>query len=74
MAPLVQAFDPRFVVVNARSPITLGPGSYAWFHVTFGPKGKSIVPEEAELGWQNVARFIGAAVAAYDADWLGSSR
>ncbi len=31
--------------------------------------GTSIVPEEAELGWQNVARFIGAAVATYDADW-----
>lgn len=68
MAPLVQAFDPRFVVVNARSPIALGPGSYAWFHVTFGPKGPSIVPGEAESGWQHIARFVDEAVTEYGAD------
>ena len=67
MAPLVQAFDPRFVVVNARSPIALGPGSYAWFHVTFGPKGPSIVPGEAESGWQHIARFVDEAVTEYSA-------
>jgi Predicted esterase len=68
MAQLAPAFDPRFIVISARSPIVLGPNSFGWFHVTFGAHGPVIVAEEAESGWKQVARFIDEAVAEYGAD------
>lgn len=68
MAALAPAFDPRFLVVSVRSPIVLGPDSFAWFHVAFGPKGPEIDAAEAEAGWQHIARFVGEVTAAYDAD------
>lgn len=68
MAQLAPAFDPRFIVVSARSPITLGPDAYAWFHVAFTPNGPSIDAREAEAGWAHIARFIDEAVETYDAD------
>ena len=68
MAQLAPAFDPRFIVLSVRSPITLGPDAFGWFHVTFTAQGPVIVPEEAEAGWKLVARFIDEAVARYGAD------
>jgi len=68
MARHAESFDPRFVVVSARSPIALGARSFAWFHVTFTDAGSQIVAEEAERGWAHVARFVDEAVAAYGAD------
>jgi phospholipase/carboxylesterase len=73
MAALAPAFDPRFVVVSARSPLPLGRGpsgqeAFAWFHVTFTPEGPVIEREEAAAGWAHVARFVDEAVAAYGAD------
>ena len=68
MAQLAPAFDPRFVVVSARSPLTLGPGAFGWFHVTFTAQGPVLVAEELESGWKLLARFIDEAVAEYDAD------
>ena len=68
MAALAPRMDGRFVVVSARSPITLGPDSYAWFHVSFTPNGSVIDVHEATAGWAHVARFIDEAVRAYDAD------
>jgi phospholipase/carboxylesterase len=68
MAALAPAFDPRVVVVSARSPLTLGASAFGWFRVTFSAQGPVIVAEEAEAGWQLLARFIDEAVAAYGAD------
>ena len=68
MAQLAPAFDPRFIVVTVRSPITLGPNAFGWFHVSFGAQGPVIVAEEAEAGWKLLAKFIDEAVAAYGAD------
>ena len=68
MDALAPAFDPRFLVISARSPIVLGPNAFAFFHVTFTPNGSVIDRGEAEAGWQHVARFVDEAVAAYDAD------
>lgn len=66
MASLAAAMDPRLLVVSARSPIALGPESFAWFHVTFGSEGPVIDRAEAEAGWRHVARFVDELVAAYD--------
>ncbi|AHG88359.1 phospholipase/Carboxylesterase [Gemmatirosa kalamazoonensis] len=68
MAALAPAFDPRFLVVSARSPIVLGPRAFAFFHVTFTPQGNVIDRDEAAAGWAHVARFVDEAVAAYGAD------
>ncbi len=68
MAAIAPAFDPRFVVVSARSPLVLGPNAFGWFHVTFTPHGPAIDAEEAEAGWKLLARFVDEAVTAYGAD------
>ena len=68
MAQLAPSLDPRFVVVSVRSPLTLGPNAYGWFHVTFTADGPVIVPAEAETGWKLIAQFIDEAVERYDAD------
>jgi phospholipase/carboxylesterase len=68
MASLAPAFDPRFIVVSARSPIALGPNAFAWFHVQFTPRGPVINAAEAKEGWTRVASFIDEAVNAYGAD------
>lgn len=68
MGALAPSFDPRFVVVSARSPIALGPGAFAWFHVTFTPNGPVIDAAEAAAGWARLAAFVDECVAVYDAD------
>ena len=68
MASLAPAFDGRFLVVSARSPIALGPRAFAWFRVTFTPQGPVIDRDEAAAGWAHVARFVDELVAAYGAD------
>ncbi|WP_310569961.1 alpha/beta fold hydrolase [Gemmatimonas sp.] len=68
MAQLAPAFDPRFVVVSVRSPLTLGLNAFGWFHVSFTAAGPVIVAEEAEAGWTLLAQFIDEAVSAYDVD------
>ena len=68
MASLAPAFDPRFLVVSARSPLVLGPDAFAWFHVSFSAQGPVIDRDEAVAGWAHVARFVDEVVAAYGAD------
>ena len=68
MASLAPAFDSRFVVISARSPIVLGPNAFAWFHVEFTPQGSVINAAEAKEGWTRLATFIDEAVGAYGAD------
>ena len=65
LAPML---DPRFVVVSLRAPITLAPGSYAWFHVEFTPQGSLINPAEAEQSRQILIETIQQAVAAFGAN------
>jgi phospholipase/carboxylesterase len=68
MVSLAPAFDPRFEVLSVRSPLTLGPTSFAWFHVQFTSQGPVIAADEAREGWELIARFVDEAVAAYDID------
>ena len=68
MAAFAGAFDPRFVVLSARSPIQLAQYAYGWFHVQFTPQGSVINREEAEAGWKHVASFIEEAATEYCAD------
>ena len=68
MASFAPVFDPRFLVISARSPIVLGPNAFAWFHVQFTPQGSVINAAEAEDGWTRLATFIDEAVGAYGTD------
>ena len=68
MLSLASAVDPRFLVVSARGPHTLGPRAFGWFHVTFGAQGPVIAADEAAASWAAIARFVDEAVAAYDTD------
>ena len=68
MAALSGSFDPRFIVVSARSPLELERFSFAWFNVTFSANGPVIDGREAEAAWSRVTRFIDEAVVAYRAD------
>jgi phospholipase/carboxylesterase len=68
MALLADSFDPRFLVISARSPIQVGPFGYAWFHVTFTPDGPVIDGDEAADGWRRVSEFVSEATSSYGAD------
>jgi phospholipase/carboxylesterase len=68
MAALAGEFDPRFIVISARSPLELGQYSYAWFHARFTPQGPQIDAAEAERAWKHVASFIDELIPEYNAD------
>lgn len=65
MAPYL---DGRFLIVSARAPFTLQPGSYAWFDLGITPTEVLIDPRQADLARNQIIRFVGEAVAAYGAD------
>ena len=65
---LAPALDPRFFVVSARAPLTLGPGAYGWYHVEFTPTGYIIDEDEAEQGRETVIRFAEELTSAYPVD------
>ena len=62
MAALAGSFDPRFVVISARSPIEMGPFSFCWFHVTFTPDGPVIDGDELHDAADRLAVFVDEAV------------
>ena len=65
---LAPQLDSRFLIVSARAPITLGAGSFAWFHVQFTPTGFIINPAEAEASRQRILKFVDEVVAEHKAD------
>src|SRR5215469_10589125 len=65
---LAPFLDKRFLIISARAPNTLGPGSYAWFEVTFTPQGPSINPQQAEASRETLIAFIKEAATMYGAD------
>lgn len=65
---LAPFLDKRFLIISARAPNTLGPGSYAWFEVTFTPQGPAINPQQAEASRETLITFIEEAATMYGAD------
>jgi phospholipase/carboxylesterase len=68
VAGLADAFDPRLMIVSARSPREVGRFAFAWFDVTFTPDGPIIDGDQAQQAWQHLSSFVDEAVAAYGAD------
>ncbi len=60
--------DPRFVVISARAPNMIGPAAYAWFEVEYLPQGYNINTDQFRASYETLARFIGEATEAYQAD------
>ena len=48
----------KFLVISARGPYVLGPGSYAWYHADFSADHPVANTEEAEKSRQLIIRFI----------------
>src|SRR5215467_12577982 len=65
---LAPFLDKRFLIISVRAPITLEPGSYAWFEVDFTPQGSVINPEQAEASLKTLITFLQEAITAYNAD------
>jgi phospholipase/carboxylesterase len=65
---LAPALDPRFFLVSARAPLTLGPGAYGWYHVEFTPTGYILDEDEAEEGRLTLLRFAEELTSAYPVD------
>ena len=65
---LAPALDPRFFIVSARGPLVLAPGAFAWFHVTFTPRGPAIVAAEAEASRERLRAFLAELAVAYPVD------
>ena len=65
---LAPYLDPRFYVVSLRAPLTLFPGSYAWFELNIDGAGPRIRPEQAEASRQLLVSYIDQAPAAFQAD------
>ena len=65
---LAPELDPRFFVVSARAPITLGHGSYGWYHVQFTPTGHIIDPDEAERSRELILKFVDELTQSYNVD------
>jgi phospholipase/carboxylesterase len=65
---LAPALDPRFFVVSARAPLTLGPGAYGWYHVEFTPTGYIVDEQEAEESRRALLRFVDELTSSYPVD------
>jgi phospholipase/carboxylesterase len=65
---LAPALDPRFFIVSARAPITLGHRAYGWYHVQFTSTGHIIDFEEAEQSRKILLRFVDELIRSYNID------
>ncbi|HLI05010.1 MAG TPA: phospholipase [Ktedonobacteraceae bacterium] len=65
---LAPYLDKRFLIVSARAPITLAPGSYAWSELTMTPQGPLINQAQVEASRKKIINFIGEVVKAYGAN------
>jgi Predicted esterase len=61
--------DDRFLVISSRSPLTIGPGAFGWYPVTFTSEGGVRADEGLAVeGIGKLLSFLDEAVAAYEAD------
>jgi phospholipase/carboxylesterase len=62
---LTPYLDERFLVVSARAPVVLGPGSYGWFRIDFTPEGMVADMAQAKRSLELLPGFIGELIEAY---------
>lgn len=65
---LAPDLDGRFLVVSARAPIIMGPGSYGWYRTEFTPDRRVIDPNEPVSSRAALLRFVDELVETYEVD------
>ncbi len=55
---LAQYLPENFLIISARAPVTLGEGSYAWYHADFSTPKPIYNKEEAEKSRKTIIQFI----------------
>jgi phospholipase/carboxylesterase len=65
---LADQFPDEFLVVSVRAPLTLRPGSYAWFPVQFTPEGPVADSARAEESRKTLVQFLAWVAAEYHTD------
>ncbi len=65
---LAPYLDARFLVVSARAPVVLGPGSYGWFRVDFTPEGMAADLAQAKRSLEMLPGFVKELVETYGTD------
>jgi phospholipase/carboxylesterase len=65
---LAPYLDERFMIVSARAPLVMGPGSFAWFNIEFTNAGIVADLKQAEQSHALLLRFIDELVETYDVD------
>lgn len=62
---LAPYLDKRFLMISARAPVVMGPGSYGWFNIEFTPFGMVADVEQAKRSLRQLAEFIDELVETY---------
>jgi phospholipase/carboxylesterase len=65
---LAPYLDERFLIVSARAPVSMGPGSYGWFNIEFTSRGMLADIEQAKKSLRALPPFLDELAEAYAAD------
>jgi phospholipase/carboxylesterase len=65
---LAPYLDARFIIVSARAPVVLGPGSYGWFQIELTPEGMVADIGQAKRSLGLLPGLIDELIEAYEAD------
>jgi phospholipase/carboxylesterase len=65
---LAPYLDQRFVVVSARAPVRLGPGSFGWFRIDFTSEGMVADLAQAKRSLEMLPGFIDELIETYATD------
>jgi len=65
---LAPYLDGRFLIVSARAPVNMGPGSYGWFNIEFTPRGMLADIEQAKMSLRALPPFLDELIEAYGTD------
>jgi phospholipase/carboxylesterase len=65
---LAPSLDGRHLIVSARAPVVLAPGSYAWFRLDMTPEGMVADLAQARRSLEMLPGFIDELVEAYGTD------
>ncbi|MEW5987199.1 MAG: alpha/beta fold hydrolase [Chloroflexota bacterium] len=65
---LAPYLDPRFHILSLRAPLTLSPGSYAWYEIAFNGDRFRFDPHQVENARQVLMTFIQQAPQLYEID------
>ena len=68
LAALAPYLDGRFLMVSARAPLVMGPGSFGWFNIEFTPRGMVADLEQAEQSRALLLKFIDEVLGTYNPD------